>query len=85
MFKEKPKNSMGIINGGFMVFNNGFLDYLTTDENCDLEWGALENLSAKGEVMVYKHEGLWECIDTERDLFHLNNFGNSNKAFWKLW
>jgi glucose-1-phosphate cytidylyltransferase len=84
-FKEKPQTSVGLINGGFMVFNNNLLDYLTTDDSCDFEHGALEKLSEKGEVMVYKHKGSWECVDTERDYNHLNMLWNSGNAFWKVW
>jgi len=84
-FKEKPQTSVGLINGGYMVFNNTFLDYLTTDEKCDLEWGILEELTAKGDIMVYKHEGNWECMDHERDVEYLNRLWNNNEAFWKVW
>jgi len=84
-FIEKPQTSVGLINGGFMVFNNSFLDSLTPDVNCDLEKGPLEELSAKGEVIVYKHEDFWECMDHERDYEHLNKLWNSNNAFWKVW
>ena len=68
-----------------MIFNNDLLDYLTEDENCDLEVGAIEELSAKGEVMVYNHKENWECLDTERDVAHLNKLWAKNKAFWKVW
>ena len=84
-FNEKPKTSGGLINGGFMVFNNELLDYLTIDEACDFEKGPLEELTSKGEVMVYKHDGSWECMDHERDVEHLNNLWNADKAFWKVW
>ncbi|MFX0186801.1 MAG: glucose-1-phosphate cytidylyltransferase [Candidatus Hodarchaeota archaeon] len=84
-FQEKPQTSVGLINGGFMVFNKELLDYLTSDENCDLEKGAFEKLTEMGEVMVYKHEGNWECMDHERDVVHLNKLWISNKAFWKVW
>ncbi len=83
-FDEKPQTSVGLINGGFMVFNNEFLDYITPDENCDLERGILEDLSKKGELMVYKHDGLWECMDNERDVTHLNSLWYNNKAFWRF-
>ena len=84
-FKEKPQTSAGLINGGFMVFNNEFLDYLTPEEECDLELGIIEELTQKGEVMVYNHRENWECMDTERDVIHLNKLWVSNKAFWKVW
>ena len=84
-FKEKPQTSVGLINGGFFVFNNSFLNYLTTDEDCDLERGVLEVLASKGEVMVYCHEGNWECMDHERDVNYLNDLWRNKKAFWKVW
>ena len=84
-FSEKPDRGKAYINGGFMVFNKELLDYLTEDENCDLEIGPLVKLTKKGEVMVYKHTGSWECMDHERDLTHLNNLWNNNQAFWKMW
>lgn len=82
-FEEKPQTSVGMINGGFMVFNREMLDYLTNDESCDFEFNVLEKLAKMGEVMVYKHSGRWECIDHERDLVFLNNLWSSGNAFWK--
>ena len=84
-FEEKPQISVGMINGGFMVFNTNLLDHLTADENCDFEFNALEKLASLGEVMVFKHSGNWECVDHDRDLIHLNKIWNQNKAFWKIW
>ena len=55
------------------------------DEKCDFEIGALEELVKNKEVMVYKHNGNWECMDHERDVEHLNSLWNNNKAFWKKW
>jgi len=74
---------VGMINGGFMVFNREMLDHLTTDETCDFEFNVLEKLAKMGEVMVFKHSGRWECIDHERDMVYLNNLWSSGKAFWK--
>ena len=84
-FKEKPQMSVGLINGGFMVFNRKLLDYLTPEENCDFEVGPLEEIAKKGEIMVYKHDGNWECMDHERDYVHLNQLWDKKQAFWKLW
>ena len=84
-FEEKPQVSSGVINGGFMVFNKELLDHLTPDKDCDFEFGVLEKLAKEGEVMVYEHNGFWECVDTERDLNHLNKLWDENKASWKLW
>lgn len=84
-FEEKPQVSSGMINGGFMVFNRNLLSHLRPDRDCDFEFGVLEDMAARGEVMVYEHRGFWECVDTERDLNYLNKLWSRNKAQWKLW
>ena len=84
-FQEKPQTSVGLINGGYMVFNRNLFEYLTTDESCDFENNALEKLVEEQEVMVYKHNGSWECMDHERDVKHLNKVWNNSNAFWKVW
>lgn len=84
-FREKPLSGTTLINGGYMVFNKNMLEFLTTEENCDFEVGALEELARCGEVMVYKHLGQWACMDHERDVVHLNMLWNEDKAFWKTW
>lgn len=84
-FNEKAQTSAGLINGGFFVFDKRLLKHLTSDENCDLEYGLFEKLTKLGEIMVYKHIGQWECVDTERDLNHLNKLWNEGGAFWKTW
>ncbi len=84
-FQEKPQSSVGLINGGYMVFDKRLMKYLTTDENCDFEFGALDELAKKKQIMVFKHLGKWECVDTERDLKHLNKLWAEGKHFWKAW
>lgn len=84
-FKEKPQTSTGLINGGFFVFDKRLFKYLTEDENCDLEYGAFEDLAKDSQIMIYKHNGTWECVDNERDLKHLNKLWSEGKHFWKAW
>lgn len=84
-FEEKPQLGTGIINGGFFVFKRKFLDYLTTDEDCDFEFGPLQTLAREGELMAYIHPGFWQCMDTIRDRDYLNKLWDSGKALWKVW
>ncbi len=84
-FIEKPAQGSELINGGFLVVNKGIFDYLSLDENCDLEYGALEEIAKKGQLMVYKHKDFWACMDTYRDLECLNKKWNENNAEWKVW
>jgi glucose-1-phosphate cytidylyltransferase len=84
-FSEKPENGNGLVNGGFFIFNRGIFDYLSEDENCDLEIGPLEKIAAEGRLMVYKHRGFWACMDTIRDMEYLNKLWAESKAGWKVW
>ena len=84
-FNEKPGFSDGFINGGFFVFNRRFFDYLTADDSCDLEIGALEKVATEGQLMVYKHSGFWACMDTLRDMEYFNKLWNDGQAKWKTW
>ena len=84
-FTEKPQVSDGLINGGFFVFNRKIFDYLLDDDDCDFEVGPLERLAEDGELMVFEHSGEWACMDTYRDVQHLNGLWESGKAFWKVW
>ena len=83
-FEEKAQTSIGWINGRYMIFKKELLEYLTTEPENDLEYGTFEKLASKGEIMMYKHSGNWECVDTERDLKHLNKLWIDNRAFWKM-
>ena len=72
-FKEKPKISKGWINGGFFIFNRNFFEYIS-DKNEMLEEIPLNNLSRDNQLVGYKHDGFWQCIDTPRDLEYVENY-----------
>jgi glucose-1-phosphate cytidylyltransferase len=84
-FIEKPKYIGNYVNGGFFVFNRTFFDYLEDRDHCELEAAPFDQISNKGELMVYKHDGFWACMDTIRDAEYLNNLWNNNQAEWKVW
>lgn len=84
-FAEKPNITEGHINGGFFVFDRRIFDYLTEDDSSIFEKEPLENLARDGELMVYTHNGFWQCMDTMRDMTMLNKLWKENKAPWKIW
>ena len=84
-FSEKPQTTCGYVNGGFFVFNKNLLDFLEEKEECDLEYGVLEELATKGELIMYEHSGFWQCMDNLRDMELLNKLWNSGNAPWKVW
>ena len=83
-FREKSKDDGGWINGGFMVFQPEIFDYID-DDSTVLEKAPLETLALKGELSAYKHKGFWQCMDTQRDKFHLEELIASDKAPWRIW
>lgn len=84
-FEEKPQIKTGSINGGFFVFDKKFLDYLNVDDSCELEFGVLQKLCRDRELMTYKHDGYWQCMDTARDVEYLNRLWKSEAPPWKKW
>jgi len=65
-FKEKSRIDEGWINGGFFVMEPKFLNYIKNDKTF-LEKEPLENIGKKGQLMAFKHNGFWQCMDTKRD------------------
>ena len=65
-FQEKPQMNDGWINGGYFVIEPAFFDLIDSDTTL-LEREPLERAVAMGELMAYRHEGFWQCMDTKRD------------------
>lgn len=83
-FQEKPQVGEGWINGGFMALEPGVFRYLEGDES-SLEANALEALARDGQLMAFKHEGFWQCVDTLRELRGLQRQWAEGRAPWKVW
>ena len=83
-FTEKPQIGEGWINGGFMVFEPALFDYIAGDES-SLEADALEHLAAERQLVAYRHEGFWQCMDTLRDKRLLDGLWQEGRASWKVW
>jgi glucose-1-phosphate cytidylyltransferase len=66
-FQEKPQLHDGWINGGFFVVEPEFLDMIDGDETM-LERAPLEKAAGLDQLMAYRHEGFWQCMDTKRDV-----------------
>ena len=84
-FEEKPQLKTGYINGGFFVFDRRFLDLISDDVHCDLEFGVLKRLARDRELMTFRHDDYWQCMDTRRDVDFLNRLWSLDEAPWKAW
>lgn len=83
-FTEKPRTAEGWINGAFFVAEPQVFDYIDGDDT-QFEKEPLERLAADGELMAYKHDGFWQCMDTLRDKYVLEKLWSSGEAPWKTW
>lgn len=83
-FREKSKDDSGWINCGFMIMNPEIFNYID-DDSTVFEKKPLESLAKNSQLMAYKHDGFWQCMDTLRDKEKLEKMWNSNNAPWKVW
>lgn len=83
-FYEKPKGDGGWINGGYFVCEPSILDYIENDTTI-FEREPLERLAKERDLSTYKHDGFWQCMDTQRDKALLHDMWETKKAKWKVW
>jgi len=84
IFSEKPQIGEGWVNGGFFVLEPGVLDYIAGDET-PWEYEPLERLAADGQLVAYRHDAFWQCMDTLRDVRLLEGLWQTGDAPWKVW
>lgn len=83
-FTEKPQIGEGWINGAFFVLEPGVFDYIDGDETV-WEHEPLERLAGDQQLMAYRHTSFWQCMDTLREKYILENFWQSEECPWKIW
>jgi len=65
-FKEKSKTDAGWINGGYFVVEPKIFDYLRGDKTF-FEKEPMEKISKGKQLVAFKHNDFWQCVDTVRD------------------
>nr|MBP3599181.1 glucose-1-phosphate cytidylyltransferase [Eubacterium sp.] len=83
-FREKSNVDGGLINIGYMVLQPEIFDYIDGDDTV-FEKKPLERLAAEGQLVSYKHDGFWKCMDTQRDKMKLEEMLAAGNAPWKVW
>ena len=82
--REKTKQNTHWINGGFMVMEPEFLDWIDNDQTI-LEQQPLLKATETGNLSAFKHTGFWYCMDALRDRNELEELWQSGQAPWKIW
>ena len=80
-FQEKPQLHDGWINGGYFVVEPDFFNFIEGDSTL-LEREPMEKAVEMGELMAFKHDGFWQCMDTKRDRDYLESLWESNANMW---
>lgn len=83
-FREKKSVTDERINGGYMVLEPQVFDYIDGD-NTVFEKEPLEQIAKEGQLLTYKHNGYWQCMDTKREKEKLEELWNLKRAPWKTW
>lgn len=83
-FREKKQTDGAPINAGYMVLEPEIFDYIEGDSTV-FEREPLEKLAAESQLMSYKHQGFWQCMDTKREKDLLERYLESGNAPWKVW
>jgi glucose-1-phosphate cytidylyltransferase len=82
-FIERPRLSHWI-NGGFMLFERSALEMMAGGDDVDLEKEVLPHLAEMEQLMIYRHSGFWQSMNTMKDNMVLEELWQQG-APWKTW
>ena len=83
-FREKNNSDGGVINAGYMVMEPRIFDYIEGDDTV-FEKRPIEQVASEGQLMAYRHNGFWKCMDTQGDTMKLEDMIASGNAPWMKW
>jgi glucose-1-phosphate cytidylyltransferase len=83
-FREKEIDPKEWVNGAFFVLNPGIFDYIAGDST-QWEQDPLSRLAQDGNLMAFRHESFWQCMDTLPEAMLLNKLWNQGDAPWRRW
>lgn len=75
--------SGSIINGGYFIFRREIFNYI--EEGEDLVDEPFHRLIKERQLIAYRHEGFWACMDTFKDKQHLEDLHARGRAPWQVW
>ena len=84
-FREKPQLNQGYINGGFLALNRGIFKFLNDNPDLNFEKDVLPVVARQRQLGVFRHDEFWQCMDTVRDMEHLNEIWTTGNIPWKVW
>jgi glucose-1-phosphate cytidylyltransferase len=79
-----PISQMGLlINGGFFVFRTEIFEHL--EEGEELVEKPFQRLIEYEQLLAYRYQGFWMCMDTFKDRQQLEDLYTRGHAPWEVW
>ncbi len=80
----RPASESGLwINGGFFAFKREIFDYVGAGE--DLVDEPFRRLIDRGQLIGYRHDGFWACMDTLKDKQAFDDMHSRGEVPWEVW
>jgi glucose-1-phosphate cytidylyltransferase len=80
----RPIAETGIlINGGFFIFRSDIFQFMREGEELVVQ--PFQRLIQKQQLLAYKYEGYWGCMDTFKDKQQLEDLYSRGGAPWEVW
>jgi glucose-1-phosphate cytidylyltransferase len=71
------------INGGFFVLHRDIFSHLQEGE--ELVEAPFARLIARRELLAYRWEGFWQCMDTFKDKINFDRMEARGNCPWRVW
>jgi glucose-1-phosphate cytidylyltransferase len=71
------------VNGGYFVFRRELFDYMKEGE--ELVEEPFRRLIEAGQLIAYKHDRFWACMDTYKERQELEDVFSRGSAPWAVW
>ena len=72
-----------VINGGYYVFSNKIFQYMKDGEELVVE--PFQRLIAENNLLGYRYDKFWHCMDTFKEQQELNDMFERGNAPWVVW
>lgn len=71
------------VNGGFFIFKKKIFDYIKDGEKLVHE--PFQRLIEKNELIAYRYDGFWKCMDTFKDKQLFDEMYTEGNCPWQVW
>ena len=71
------------VNGGYFILGRAIFDAIGQGEELVLQ--AFQRLIARRELVTYRYDGFWACMDTFKDKQQLDDLYTRGEAPWEVW